>query len=161
MSSIQRKLATMNATPLTSGILFLSIAMIASAGATAAEVRFNRDVLPILSAKCFACHGVDKARRTADLRLDVREVALADRDGVPAIVPGRPEQSELIRRISSSDPDERMPPQDEGEPLGDHERHVLTEWITDGAVYEGHWAFQPPADAGSSPRQERSPTVRR
>ncbi len=108
------------------------------------EVSYNRDVLPILSAKCFACHGVDKARRKADLRLDVRKEALADRDGVRAIVPGKPDHSELIRRIFTADADEAMPPAEEGRPLVEKERRILKQWIAEGAVYERHWAFQMP-----------------
>lgn len=69
------------------------------------EVNFQRDVRPILSDKCFFCHGPDEAHREADLRLDVAEMALA-----AAIVPGKPDESELIARVSSTDPDTQMPP---------------------------------------------------
>ena len=125
--------------------LVLTAAIAATLAARAhAEVSYNRDVLPLLTAKCFACHGADQARRKAHLRLDVRDSALADRDGVRAIAPGRPAQSELVRRIFSTDADEAMPPLDEGEPLTEEEKQILKQWIAEGAVYGKHWAFQMP-----------------
>ena len=110
-----------------------------------AEVRFNRDVLPILSAKCFACHGVDPARRKAGLRLDQRDSAFAVRAGKRAIVPGQPGKSELVRRIFAKDIALLMPPAEEAEVLSPEEKRILRAWIAQGAVYEQHWAFQPPA----------------
>ncbi|MCE2960530.1 MAG: c-type cytochrome domain-containing protein, partial [Akkermansiaceae bacterium] len=71
---------------------------------------FNKDIRPILSENCFFCHGQDAKDKGAELRLDIRDQAIADRDGVMAIVPGNPEKSEIIRRIISKDPDEVMPP---------------------------------------------------
>ena len=130
----------------------LAACLLAPARATRAEVRFNRDVLPILSTKCFACHGTDKVKRESELRLDVRADALAARDGRRAIVPGKPDQSELIRRIYAADVDTVMPPPDEGQSLNDKERRILSQWVEEGAVYEQHWAFlaaqkgQVPAD---------------
>mgnify|MGYP003484130832 CR=1 FL=1 len=84
----------------------------APAFAESPPLDFNRDVRPILSENCFACHGFDEAAREADLRLDVAESALADRDGVPAIVAGDPDASEAWRRITSDDESEVMPPVD-------------------------------------------------
>src|SRR5690242_10513424 len=78
----------------------------------AAPVEFNRDIRPILSDNCFHCHGPDRAQRKADLRLDIEAEALAQRAGEPAIVPGNSAASEIVRRITSADPDERMPPED-------------------------------------------------
>ncbi len=116
-----------------------------SAGLPAdAEVRYNRDVLPILAGKCFACHGTDQAKRKAKLRLDVPEVAFAERDGVRAIVPGDLEESALIGRIFSTDEDEVMPPADEEKPLTVKEQAVLKQWIAEGAKFEKHWAFLEP-----------------
>lgn len=109
---------------------------------SADAVNFNRDVRPILAAKCFACHGPDEEQRQAELRLDVREVALASE----AIVPGKPDESELIRRLLSADPDERMPPKG-ADPLSAGDQAVLREWIAAGAPYEQHWAFLPPQRA--------------
>src|SRR5437879_2110836 len=78
--------------------------------ARAEEVQFNRDIRPILSNNCFYCHGPDEKKREAKLRLDVRESAIEERDGVRAIVPGQPDESELIVRILTHDADELMPP---------------------------------------------------
>lgn len=103
-------------------------------------VQFNRDVRPILSDKCFICHGPDANRREADLRLDVRQAAV----DAGAIVPGDPEGSELLRRVASEDRDERMPPEHSKlERLTPREISVLRRWIEQGAEYEGHWAFLP------------------
>lgn len=108
-------------------------------------VEFNRDVLPILSNHCFKCHGPDAAERKAGLRLDTREGAMAPLDdGGFAIVPGIPESSELIARVSSHDDEFRMPPPEEGEPLNEHEVETLRRWIEEGASWEAHWAFVAP-----------------
>jgi hypothetical protein len=113
------------------------------------EVSFNRDIRPILSANCFACHGFDAKQRKADLRLDTREGATQLRDGTAAVHPGDPEGSELWRRVSSSDPDLVMPPPDSKKQLSPREKDLLRRWIAQGAIYQKHWAFEPP----------RSPTV--
>jgi len=119
----------------------------------ASPIRFNRDIRPILSSYCFQCHGPDDKKRDGDLRLDVREGATADRDGTPAIVPGAPERSELWRRITSTDPDTRMPPPAAKKPpLRPDQIELLRRWIAEGAPFEGHWAFLPLAD-------ERPPEV--
>src|SRR5262245_41674075 len=81
-----------------------------SFGAIPEKVRFNQHVRPILSGNCFYCHGPDPKHREADLRLDLREGATADLGGYAAIVPGKPDESALIQRVSSTDPDEQMPP---------------------------------------------------
>ena len=90
--------------------LVVVVVMAACASASADEIRFSRDVLPILSDRCFHCHGPDPAHREADLRLDNRDSAIARRDTSAAIVPGKPDESELLRRIASRDPDVQMPP---------------------------------------------------
>jgi hypothetical protein len=125
--------------------------------ATADEIpSFNKDIRPILSENCFLCHGQDPEHRGGDLRLDVREEAVAVRDGIAAIVPGNPEKSEIIRRIISKDPDEVMPPPDAhmaAMPSKDIE--TLKRWIKAGAVYEPHWSFVAPkksqVPAGTNP----------
>jgi len=101
---------------------------------------FNRDIRPLLAAKCFACHGPDEGQREADLRLDVRKVAI----DTGAIVPGNVDKSELIRRIFSNDPDEQMPPADAAETLTQTQKKLIRRWVADGAKYESHWAFVPP-----------------
>ena len=112
-------------------------------GVRAAE-RFNRDVLPILSDNCFACHGPDAKQRKAKLRLDVREDAVKPAEsGETAIVPGRPEQSALVARIESTDRDEVMPPLKSHKQLTSGQKGILKRWIAEGAQYETHWAFAP------------------
>jgi mono/diheme cytochrome c family protein len=111
----------------------------------AAPVDFNRTVRPILSNNCFKCHGPDAAERQSGLRLDVVESATRPAEsGRLPIVAGRPDQSELVRRITASDPDQRMPPPDSGKSLSDEERRVLSAWIEQGAKYDTHWAFVAP-----------------
>ena len=111
----------------------------------AAEVGFNRDIRPILSNTCFACHGPDEKKRAGGLRLDVREEATAVMEsGRTAIVPGQPDESELMRRVLVHDEDEQMPPPEaKRPPLSDKDVATLKTWIRAGAPYEVHWAFQP------------------
>ena len=107
-------------------------------------VSFNRDIRPIFSDTCFRCHGPDKSGRQAGLRLDVREEALRKtRSGVTPIVPGKPEESEVIRRIFSKEEFEVMPPAEAHKTLSPAQKELIRRWIAEGAVYEGHWAFQP------------------
>ena len=112
--------------------------------AAADPVQFNRDIRPILADKCFACHGPDKDQLQAELRLDLATGALADRDGKPAITPGQPGASELIRRVKTTDPEERMPPADSGKTLSEREIELLASWIEQGAEYQRHWSLIPP-----------------
>ncbi|RLT16274.1 MAG: DUF1549 domain-containing protein, partial [Planctomycetota bacterium] len=109
----------------------------------AGSIRFDRDIRPLLSENCFACHGPDAGKRQADLRLDTAEGATADRDGVRAVVAGNPSASELLTRISSSDPDVVMPPPDSHKLLTTEEKQLLQQWIAEGAPYESHWAYSP------------------
>ena len=112
------------------------------------QIDFNRDIRSIFSNRCFTCHGPDDAERQADLRLDLREGALADLGDHAAIVPGKPEASELLKRISSTDPDVVMPPTGKGRPLSKAEIDLLTSWVKQGAEYEKHWAYQIPVRPG-------------
>jgi hypothetical protein len=105
--------------------------------------RYSRDVRPILSGKCFQCHGPDPAQRQADLRLDTREGATAKLGDHAAIAPGDVSKSELIRRITSDDPSERMPPGDSEKTLSAAEIETLKKWVEAGAEYEAHWSFLP------------------
>lgn len=103
-------------------------------------LRFNRDIRPILSENCFACHGPDKAARKAKLRLDIRDVALEK----GAFEPGQPDISDAITRIFSTDPEEFMPPPDSNHSLTLKQKEMLKRWVAEGANYEPHWAFIPP-----------------
>ncbi len=121
-------------------------------------VEFNRHIRPILSNKCFTCHGPDPGTREADLRLDLQDVSTARRDGYerPAIVRGDPSASELVYRIHASDPDVRMPPPDTREPLTDRERDLLKRWIEQGAEWQPHWFYVAPVRR--EPPSTTSPT---
>ncbi|TLD69769.1 DUF1553 domain-containing protein [Phragmitibacter flavus] len=113
--------------------------------AAAPAVDFARDVRPILSNRCFKCHGPDEGTREGGLRLDLRESALAEaKSGEIAIVPGKPLDSEMIRRLHAEDPDERMPPASAKMELTDAEKNILNQWIAQGAEYRPHWAFIAP-----------------
>lgn len=127
--------------------LLLIIVPGSTAHASERKLDFNRDIRPILSENCFHCHGFDENTRQADLRLDEAESAFADRDGVPAIVPGEPESSELWRRITSEDEAERMPPPDSHRVLKPEQKELLRRWIKQGAPYAKHWSFIPPVKA--------------
>jgi hypothetical protein len=108
---------------------------------------FNQDVQPILASNCFSCHGPDPEMRMGGLRLDLEESAFRKRPGHPdAIVPGHPEQSELMKRIESHDAHYLMPQNAQGEakPMKPEEIAILKEWIREGAVYRPHWAFEKP-----------------
>ncbi len=116
--------------------------------AAAQEAQFNRDIRPLLSDRCFYCHGPDEKNRKAGLRLDTFEGATKDRGGYRAIAPGKPEESELLRRVRSHDPGEMMPPPSAKKPaITPQEAELLRRWIEQGAKYQGHWAFQPLATA--------------
>ena len=107
-------------------------------------IQFNRDIRPILSAKCFPCHGPDAATRKADLRLDDEASVRADRDGYRIVVPGKPDDSELVRRIVTRDDGERMPPPKAERQLTPAETELLRRWVEQGGRWEKHWSFVPP-----------------
>ena len=114
-------------------------------------ISYNFHIRPILSDKCFACHGPDANKRKANFRLDIEDSAFAplkETKGALAIVRGKPEQSELFKRISSKDPSYLMPsPESHLSVLNDHEIALIKKWIEQGAKYEKHWAFTPPKKA--------------
>jgi mono/diheme cytochrome c family protein len=116
----------------------------AARNAGSAPIDFNREIRPILSENCFACHGPDEKTRKADLRLDTREGAFAVRDGIAAIVAGRPDDSELVLRIEGPDATLRMPPVKSGKKLSPAQIALLRRWIDQGAEWRTHWAFEPP-----------------
>lgn len=112
---------------------------------SATDVDFDAQVRPILSEKCFHCHGPDPATREADLRLDTAEGAFADLGGYAAFVVGKPGESKAIDRIHSVDPDEVMPPPDSKLTLSENEKTILKQWVQSGASWSEHWSFVPPA----------------
>ncbi len=111
------------------------------------RLSYRRDVRPILADKCWHCHGPDEKRRQAELRLDRPDGLTADRKGKRVIVPGQPAASELVRRITAADSDERMPPQDELRQLTPSEIDVLRRWVEQGGEFEQHWSFVSPRRA--------------
>jgi hypothetical protein len=127
------------------GLLLVIAAAALPAAATAAGPDFNRDIRPILSNRCFKCHGPDEANQEAGLRLDHREAAIQELDsGERAIVPGHADASELVARIMSDDPDLVMPPPHTKVSLSADEKRMLAAWVEAGAEYAPHWAFLPP-----------------
>lgn len=128
-------------------MLLISVLLLnfSSNSGIAEEVSFSRDVLPILSDRCFHCHGPDPNHREAGLRLDQREAAIENRDGISAIAPGKPQQSELLARISTSDTDLLMPPVDSHrKPLTKQQIQTIRQWIRQGAQWGRHWSFEAP-----------------
>jgi len=139
-------------------LLAAGVAAAAAPARAAGPVDFARDVRPILSGQCFVCHGPDAKARKADLRLDVRRDAVAAK----AIVPGKAGESELIRRITASDPDERMPPAGSKKPtLSPAQIDLLKRWVDEGAKYADHWSFakltRPPVPAPARKDWGRNP----
>ncbi len=106
-------------------------------------IEFNRDIRPILSANCFRCHGFDEKARQAELRLDTAVGALGTADAPSVIIPGKPDESEMWKRIVSEDADEVMPPPDANRQLSKTDRELVRKWIEQGATYQQHWAFEP------------------
>ena len=125
-------------------VLLATVAPV-SAQTPSDPLKFNRDIRPILSEACFPCHGPDASARKARLRLDVREEALKPaKSGETPILPGRPDQSEILRRIFASEEDEVMPPPEAHKILSPTQKELLKRWIAAGAPYEAHWAYTPP-----------------
>jgi hypothetical protein len=140
--------------PLVGAWLLLSLAARAAEPTSPERIEFNRDIRLILSDNCYQCHGPDANQRQADLRLDVEASALAQRDGRQAIVPGDPEASELVRRITAADPDQRMPPPESGKSLTAGQVELLRRWISEGAAWQRHWSLIPPARPALPPVQD-------
>ena len=114
-----------------------------------AKITFNENIQPLLSENCYFCHGQDATARKADLRVDRAEFAFLPRkNGLPPIVKGHPEQSAIIQRISSKDPNQVMPPPSSHKaPLTPQQIALLTRWVKEGAEYQEHWAFVKPERA--------------
>lgn len=141
----------MNPTPkaiLVGGLLGLLAATILIAQAAerprSPSVQFNRDIRPLLSDNCFTCHGPDASKRQADLRLDLHEDLLGAKPGEGPVVPGKPEESELLKRLLAEDADERMPPPDSGRQLTKEQIERVRRWIAEGAFWQPHWSFVRP-----------------
>lgn len=155
------RLSTVHA--MISGLLFLLPALTwpvvgASPSGLGQEPRisYSRQVQPILAEHCFACHGPDEKKRKSGLRLDEEMAAKAARKKLPAIVPGKPDQSALLLRIHSEDPDEVMPPPRQARRLSEAEKQVLEIWIRQGAAWGRHWAFEKPSRP-TPPRSDLHP----
>ncbi len=117
--------------------------LLSSSASFATSVGYNRDIRPILSDNCFHCHGPDQKTRKGKFRLDVREAAIAK----GAIVPGKPQESELVNRIYATNEDDMMPPAEAHKTLTPAQKDLLRRWIAEGARYEKHWAYVPPVKA--------------
>ena len=123
----------------------LLVLLLASTGLRAGTLGYNRDIRPILSENCFPCHGADSAARKANLRLDRFEDAILPRkDSQPAIVPGKPQDSALVSRITATDPDDIMPPTKTHKFLTAEQKELLKQWIASGAKYQPHWSLIAP-----------------
>jgi hypothetical protein len=127
-------------------------------------IDFNRDIRPIFSDNCYACHGPDKNKRKARLRLDEHDGLFSSHGSTHLLVPGKPQQSELFRRVVTADAEERMPDPKSGKKLSDRQIALLQKWIEQGAVWKGHWAYlkpvRPPLPAVDEPGFVRTPVDR-
>ena len=131
----------------------LGCALMFAATAVAAPIDFSRDIQPILSDNCYHCHGPDASSRKSGLRLDRHAEALAGgKSGLATIVPGKPEDSELIARIFSHDAEEVMPSTESNKTLTAAQKDLLRRWIAEGAVWSEHWAY-------IAPKRPAVPTV--
>lgn len=146
--TVSRLLAVSCAATLTSSPAVFAAAM--------DPVDFSSQIRPIISSRCFACHGPDEEARKAKLRLDVRDDATREREGMFPIKPGDPVHSEVIRRIAAKDEDDLMPPVKAGPPLKPEEIKLIQSWIAQGAPYAGHWAFAKPERPGLPTVQQAS-----
>jgi mono/diheme cytochrome c family protein len=130
------------------GILALAVVSVAQTNAPTKvpeKITFNQNIQPILSENCYPCHGPDPGARKAKMRLDRSEFAYAPHDkSGPAIIPGQPDRSPLVRKIESKNPKNRMPPPEAHKTLKPEQIALLREWVKQGAVYEEHWSFIAP-----------------
>ncbi|MBM3845046.1 MAG: DUF1553 domain-containing protein [Verrucomicrobia bacterium] len=125
--------------------------------ASSSTIDFGRQILPILSDNCYACHGPDDQARKGGLRLDHPEDAFKPaKSGKPTIVPGKPEESELLKRLHTTDPDDAMPPEKFGKKLSEGQKALLKQWIAQGATWKQHWAFTPPVRPVPPPTRNTS-----
>lgn len=141
-------------------LTFLCVLAQTAACVSGDDLNFNRDIRPILAENCFYCHGQDANKRQGELRLDDRDAAIAR----GALIPDAPENSSVLKRILTEDPDLQMPPPGSNRVLSDEQKLLLQKWVASGAKYEAHWAFVPPVrasvpDVGEMP--ERSNPIDR
>ncbi len=137
-----RKSFLMNA--LTAALVGLTFSGVAAFAAAKDEVKFNRDIRPLMSDTCFHCHGPDAKARKGKLRLDIRDEALKPaKSGAIPIVPGKPEKSEIIKRIFTKDADDLMPPPDAHKTFTSAQKELFKRWVAQGAKYEAHWSYTP------------------
>ena len=123
----------------------LAVSLICPAAETSSGIDFNKEIRPILSENCFSCHGPDKNKRKAGLRLDKKEDATAKLEsGDAAIVPGDPAKSKMLALLTTANEDDRMPPAKKAKRLEPAQIELLTRWIKEGAPWKGHWAYIPP-----------------
>jgi hypothetical protein len=126
-------------------ICIWTLSIVAVKAQSPPRIPYDREIRPILSDRCFKCHGPDAQQRQAGLRLDEMEAAFKPAEsGKTPIVAGKPDASELVRRLFTEDADERMPPPDSDKQLSDAERELLRQWVAQGAEYRRHWSFVPP-----------------
>jgi hypothetical protein len=127
-------------------IISMLLIMVLSCVANAAEpISFNKQIRPILADRCFACHGPDSAQRVSDMRLDQQETIFRELpSGEFPVVRGKPTESELIHRIVSTDAEQKMPPADSGKTLNAEEIELIKQWISEGADWNKHWAYEAP-----------------
>lgn len=122
---------------------FLFVPAVAHAENPPPRIDFNRQIRPILSESCYQCHGPDVNKRKADLRLDQRDGLFQSAGGTTIVVPGKPDESELLARITADDPELHMPPPKSGRPLSPDQVDLIRRWIAEGAEWKGHWAYLP------------------
>ncbi len=143
-NSLPKSTAMQQPFPIAPLLASLVVAFASTAGASHAdEISFSRDIRPILSENCFACHGPDDKARESGLRLDMEASAKHDHEGTIAVVPGKPEASAIIRRIESTDPDEVMPPPRLHKTITPQQIALLKQWIKQGAAWGNHWSYEP------------------
>ena len=147
----------MNRMKATVGAALVAAALWAAPVRAGDKLEYNRDIRPILAENCFACHGTDSSARKADLRLDRRDAAIKAK----AIAPGKPDDSEMVDRITSTMSSRRMPPPKTGKKLTAAQKETLTRWIAEGAEYQAHWALiapkRPPLPAVKNAAWPRNP----
>ena len=124
-------------------VFLLVVPAVGGAENSPLPVDFNRQIRPILSESCYQCHGPDVNKRKGDLRLDQRDGLFQSAGGTTIVVPGKPDESELLARITADDPELRMPPPKSGRPLSPDQVDLIKRWIAEGAEWKGHWAYLP------------------